>query len=80
MENKHIFSIRRNEKGIMELVEYSQYALPFMSPTEIAVYPFEEDHKEVAWLRYKVKQLEDELLKMQQKYEPLPLNLNEIFN
>ena len=79
METKQIFSIRRNERGYMELVKYSQYALPFMSPTEIAVYPFEEDHEEVIQLRYKVEKLKKKLLKMQQKYEPLPLNLDEIF-
>lgn len=80
MENNHAFSIRRNEREFMELVEYSPYSLPCMMPEELMVYPFEEDRYRVVWLRYENKKLKKELLKMQQKYEPLPLNLDEIFN
>ena len=76
METKHIFSIRRNERGYMEF-EYSRYIGSYaISET---IYPFVEDHEEVIQLRYKVEKLKKELLKMQQKYEPLPLNLDEIF-
>ena len=77
MENKHIFFVKRNEKGFMELfecvqcinsVENSRYIEIYDTPWK--VYPFEEDHYNVSLLRYKVKQLKDELLKMQLKYEP----------
>ena len=87
METKHEFFVKRNEKGFMELferaqciylVENSRDVVYFDTPWK--VYPFEEDHFNVRWLRYKVKKLEDELLKMQLKYEPLPLDLEWIFN
>ena len=77
MEIKHIFFVKRNEKGFMELfecvqcinsVENSRYIEIYDTPWK--VYPFEEDHYNVSLLRYKVKQLKDELLKMQLKYEP----------
>ena len=87
METKHIFFVKRNEKGFMELfervqcidsVENSRDIVYFDTPWK--VYPFEEDHENVSWLRYKVEKLEDELLKMQLKYEPLPLHLDQLFN
>ena len=86
METKHEFFVKRNEKGFMELfesvqfidsVENSQFVI-YNTPWK--VYPFEEDHSNVIRLRYKVEKLEDELLKMQLKYEPLPLHLDELFN
>ena len=82
METKHIFFVKRNEKGFMELFERVQCIdlvenLVENSPWK--VYSFEEDHKNVRWLRYKVKKLKDELLKMQLKYEPLPLRLDQLF-
>ena len=87
METKHEFFVKRNEKGFMELferrqciylVENSRDVVYFDTP--LKVNPFEEDHKKVRWLRYKVEKLKDELLKMQLKYEPLPLHLDQLFN
>ena len=87
METKHEFFVKRNEKGFMELferaqciylVENSRDVVYYKTPWE--VYPFEEDHSNVSRLRYKVKRLKDELLKMQLKYEPLPLRLDQLFN
>ena len=87
METKHEFFVKRNEKGFMELFECVQRVNPVKNSryieiydTPCKVYPFEEDHKNVRWLRYKVKKLKDELLKMQMKYEPLPLHLDQLFN
>ena len=77
MEIKRIYFVKRNERGFMELfecvqcinsVENSRYIEIYDTPWK--VYPFEEDHYNVSLLRYKVKQLKDELLKMQLKYEP----------
>ena len=86
METKHIFFVKRNEKGFMELFECVQRINPVENSrcieiydTPCKVYPFEEDHSNVSWLRYKVKRLKDELLKMQLKYESLPLDLDQLF-
>ena len=87
METKHEFFVKRNEKGFMELFERTQCSYLVENSRDVVcfdtpwkVYPFEEDHKNVRWLRYKVKKLKDELLKMQMKYEPLPLHLDQLFN
>ena len=86
MEIKRIYFVKRNEKGFMELfervqcidlVENSRDIVYFDTPWK--VYSFEEDHSNVSRLRYKVKRLKDELLKMQLKYEPLPLRLDQLF-
>ena len=93
MEIKRIYFVKRNEKGFMELFECVQRINPVENSrcieiydTPCKVYPFEEDHLNVIWLRYnvsclryKVKRLKDELLKMQLKYEPLPLRLDQLF-
>ena len=86
METKHEFFVKRNEKGFMELFERAQCIYLVENSRDIVyfdtpwkVYSFEEDHKNVRWLRYKVKKLKDELLKMQMKYEPLPLHLDQWF-
>ena len=86
METKHEFFVKRNEKGFMELFERAQCIYSVENSRDVVyfdtpwkVYPFEEDHYNVSLLRYKVKQLKDELLKMQMKYEPLPLHLDQWF-
>ena len=86
METKHEFFVKRNEKGFMELFERAHYSYLVENSRDVVyfdtpwkVYSFEEDHKNVRWLRYKVKKLKDELLKMQMKYEPLPLHLDQWF-
>ena len=87
MEYKRIYFVKRNEKGFMELFECVQRVNPVKNSryieiydTPCLVYPFEEDHSNVSRLRYKVKRLKDKLLKMQMKYEPLPLHLDQLFN
>ena len=86
MEIKRIYFVKRNEKGFMELFERAQCSYLVENSRDVVyfdtpwkVYSFEEDHKNVRWLRYKVKKLKDELLKMQLKYEPLPLHLDQWF-
>ena len=79
METKHIFFVKRNEKGFMELFERVQ-CIDLVENSPWKVYPFEEDHSNVSRLRYKVEKLKNKLLKMQMKYEPLPLHLDQLFN
>ena len=87
MEIKRIYFVKRNEKGFMELFECVQRINPVENSrcieiynTPCLVYPFEEDHSNVSRLRYKVEKLKNKLLKMQMKYEPLPLHLDQLFN
>ena len=103
MENNHIFFIRRNEKGFMELYKFYNASEP------ARVYKFEEEHRALQLALIENKRMEEdknkymtrlndielenynlriqiEILTRQlehmkkKKEEPLPLDLDQIFN
>ena len=79
-----LYEIIRNEEGIREIVEHiTLFVPPEFVPCHIKhVYPFEQDHLENERLRWENKQLRLEIERLEEKvfkYEPLPLNLDELF-